>query len=264
MDGRRLLRIPTAAPYLWQLPELPKRPIDGWTDWLLSNWSKLSPTERSLGVDALIARSETARKLVDALVEKRVARQDINASQAQQIAAMKDQQMSQLLEVHWGSSQQSDANKRRSMERYRALVTSSDRQADLIQGRALYQKNCAACHQLFGEGGQLGPDLTGSDRGNLDYLLQNLVDPSASVAADYRLTIVTTKDGRVATGALIEKNRSSLVLRTPTGEERFSLEDVRKRTLLKTSLMPEGLLETLSDDDVIDLIAFLRTRVSAH
>lgn len=259
----RLLRRGPSSLRRAVLPELPKRPIEGWSDWLLSNWSTLSPGERSVGVDALSARRETAELLVNALANGKVARQEISASQAQQIVAMKNESMNELLDTHWGSLKRSDANKRQSMERYRALISSSTRQPNLTNGGTLYQKNCAACHQLFGEGGVLGPDLTGSDRGNLDYLLQNLVDPSASVAADYRITIVTTKDGRVTTGALVEKDRSSIVLRTLTGEERFATDEIRNRTLLKTSLMPEGLLETLSDEDVVDLIAFLRTRVSA-
>ncbi len=245
------------------IPTLPQRKITRWESWLLDNWTSLESVSRTVAVEALSARRESASLLVAALADGELHRTEITASQAQKMAAMKDPDLSDLLETHWGSVQQSSQAKRETINRYRALLTTSARKPNLNRGRALYSQSCAACHRLFDEGGQLGPDLTGSDRGNLDYLLNNIIDPSASVAADYRLTVATTKGGRVLAGALVESDRSGIVIRTLTGEERLANEDVRNRRLLKSSLMPEGLFQTLTDDDVIDLIGYLRTRVSA-
>ncbi len=74
--------------------------------------------------------------------------------------------------------------------------------ANLANGRALYASVCGACHVMYGEGGKIGPDLTGSGRANLDYLLENIADPSAVVSADYRMSLVTLKDGRASAGSL--------------------------------------------------------------
>ncbi len=72
--------------------------------------------------------------------------------------------------------------------------------ADRSQGRAVFDRICASCHKLYGYGGEIGPDLTGAGRDNLDYLLENLVDPSASVSADFRMVVVAMSDGRVLNG----------------------------------------------------------------
>ena len=67
--------------------------------------------------------------------------------------------------------------------------------ANLSHGRAVYSKTCMACHQLFGTGGDLGPDITGSNRENLDYILENIIDPNTEVAKEYMLTTIETRDG---------------------------------------------------------------------
>ena len=72
--------------------------------------------------------------------------------------------------------------------------------ADVNLGRAVFAKTCQQCHTLFGTGGKVGPDLTGSNRANLDYLLSNIVDPSAVLAKEYTPSIIQTEDGRIVTG----------------------------------------------------------------
>lgn len=245
------------------LPSLPGRRLEGWQGWLFTHWSTLTDIEKPLALDALIARLDTAKEVGQALAQGRLVRNDISASQAQKMAAMKDEALNALIETHWGSVQQSSQAKRDGIERYRALIAITTREQNLNLGKAIFTSTCATCHHLFGEGGKLGPDLTGSDRGSLDYLLNNIVDPSASVASDYRLSVATGKDDRVIAGSIVEKNKLELVLRTLAGEERMAMDDLRNLTTLKTSLMPEGLLESLTDDQVADLIGYLRTQVAA-
>ena len=84
------------------------------------------------------------------------------------------------------------------------------KRADLSQGRALFKKTCATCHRLFGEGEQVGPDITGSNRANLDYLLENVVDPSAVLGKDYRMSVLALADGRVISGLVQKETDSAL------------------------------------------------------
>ena len=89
------------------------------------------------------------------------------------------------------------------MKQFRDKLTPAVlKEANLGVGRQLFQRTCASCHILFGEGGKVGPELTGSQRHNLDYLLENMLDPSAIVANEYRVTVVTTTDGRVINGII--------------------------------------------------------------
>jgi putative membrane-bound dehydrogenase-like protein len=129
--------------------------------------------------------------------------------------------------------------------------------ADPAAGRSVWQKQCAACHRMHGEGGSLGPDLTGSGRRDLDYLLANIVTPSATVSPDYRMKQVVVADGRVLSGIVIRRTAETLLLRTQTGEETIPVDDVEEVIDGGVSLMPEGILERLDEAEVADLFRFL-------
>src|SRR5438067_6457678 len=116
------------------------------------------------------------------------------------------------------------------------------------QGRVVFNLACAPCHTLYGEGGKVGPDLSGAGRDNLDYLLENIADPSAVVSADFRMSVVTLKDGRVLNGLISSKTDRTLTLKTMTEiltVERAEVESMEESSL---SLMPEGLLEALKPE----------------
>ena len=121
----------------------------------------------------------------------------------------------------------------------------------------LFNQLCASCHVLYGQGKQIGPDLTGSNRDNLDYLLENIVDPSAVVPADFRMSVVTLSSGRVLTGVVGPQTGRTLAVQTQTERvlvERSEVDTVRPTAL---SLMPDGLLGAMRDEQVRDLIGYL-------
>lgn len=129
--------------------------------------------------------------------------------------------------------------------------------ADLPNGRRLFEAICAACHRLYGRGGDLGPDLTGSNRNNLDYLLENLLQPSAVVSDEYRLSVVALRDGRSLSGIVGREDAQSLMLRLPGSEMTFPKAEILTRQTLPQSLMPEGILQSLEPAARRDLIAYL-------
>ena len=110
---------------------------------------------------------------------------------------------------------------------------------------------------LYGRGGKLGPDLTGSGRTNLDYLLDNIVDPSSVVSTDYRMNVIELKDGRVLSGMISGQDRNSLTLRMPGSEILVSKSDIKKKQVLNTSIMPTGLLDNIGPDERRNLIGYL-------
>jgi putative heme-binding domain-containing protein len=129
--------------------------------------------------------------------------------------------------------------------------------ADLSAGRAIFGQTCAICHRLYGEGAEVGPDLTGSGRANLDYLLENVVDPSAVVPVEFRLHIVSLKDGRVFNGFVTAKSDRTLTLKTMTEKLTLDRGEITGIQELPQSLMPEGLLQSLGDTKVRDLLGYL-------
>jgi putative heme-binding domain-containing protein len=129
--------------------------------------------------------------------------------------------------------------------------------ADKGAGRALYESVCATCHTLYGNGGQIGPDLTGSGRANLDYLLENIIDPSAVVTADFRLNIVRLNDGRVLNGMISARTERTVTLRTLTEVVTVEKKEIVGAEELPLSVMPEGLLAAFDPRQKRDLIAYL-------
>ena len=116
---------------------------------------------------------------------------------------------------------------------------------------------CGQCHQLFGEGGALGPDLTGGGRRDLNYLVENIVDPSAVVDAAYFLNTLTLQDGRVLSGIVGAQNERTLTLRSVGQEHVIDRADIAKRETLPISLMPEGLLQAFTPEQQRDLLKYL-------
>jgi putative heme-binding domain-containing protein len=129
--------------------------------------------------------------------------------------------------------------------------------ADQAKGRALYAAVCGQCHKLYGEGGALGPDLTGSGRHDLNYLIENIVDPSAVVDAAYYLNSITLKDGRVLSGIVGAQSERTLTLRAVGQESVIDRQDIKARKIMPISLMPEGLLQAFTPEQQRDLLAYL-------
>jgi putative heme-binding domain-containing protein len=132
-------------------------------------------------------------------------------------------------------------------------------EANVSQGRALFQKTCATCHVMYGQGKNAGPDLTGGNRKNLDYLLENVVDPNAAVATDFRMSVLALKDGRVLNGVVVGKTDKVLTVQTQTESVFVAREDIDETRPTDASLMPEGLLGTLSEEQIRDLVGYLQT-----
>ena len=117
-----------------------------------------------------------------------------------------------------------------------------------------------ACHARDGQGGKLGPDLAGSWRNGIDYFLENIVDPNAVIGADFQLNVITKKDGAVVSGQIEKQSETSLVVRTTSETINVPLTEVKSREVSAQSLMPPGLLETLTERETIELLKFLTTR----
>ena len=103
----------------------------------------------------------------------------------------------------------------------------------------------------------IGPEITGSQRTNLDYVLENLIDPSAAVAKDFQMEIILTDAGRVITGLIVDESDQALTIQTANERLIVPKPEIERRTLSQVSMMPDGLLQTLSNDQVRDLIGYL-------
>ena len=124
----------------------------------------------------------------------------------------------------------------------------------------MFRKSCGNCHRLYGEGGKIGPDLTGGNRSNLDYLLGNIIAPSDEVPRQYTTSILALESGRVVTGVVVSESATTLSVQTDKERLEIPVNDVEERTRTNLSLMPDGLLDPLSETDVRDLIFYLQQK----
>ncbi len=211
-------------------------------------------------ISVLASRASHARVLLEFVAAGKLDRRNISAYHARQIHSFGDAELDRLLGQHWGELRNTPEEKKRQMDALRMkLKPETLKTADLKKGHEAFLKTCAACHRLYGEGGTIGPDLTGSGRKDLGYLVENIVEPSAVVPADYKMSFVELKDGRVLTGLVGEKRERTVGVQTLTEKLVIDRNDIQGIQPSALSLMPEGLLQGLSDQETRDLFAYLMT-----
>lgn len=227
---------------------------------LVKNYRKFYPAERPAVLDTLVSRPAFAAALLNALAAGRIERADVTAMQARQIRGFNDEALTKKLAEAWGEQRESSEDKKKLIADLKARLTKDAlAKADVSAGRVVFNNVCAACHTLYGQGNHIGPDLTGSGRHDLSYLLDNVVDPSAMVAADFRMTVLTLKDGRVLSGNIAAKTQRTITLRMVGQETTVERTEIASQQEFPMSLMPEGLLLTLNEQQQRDLVAYLQT-----
>lgn len=225
---------------------------------LLKTWPERSLDQQAATVDTLISRPSYAQSLLRAVESGKCPSSAITPYQARQIRSLGDAELSKKLTAVWGELRDTPEAKKAELVRWRERLTVDTlASADKATGRAIFQAVCATCHKLYGQGGVIGPELTGSDRGNLNYLLENILDPSAIVPNDFRMTVLTLKDGRVITGVVPQQTEKVVTVQTPAERLLIERASIASTQGLAMSMMPEGLLSALTPEQARDLIAYL-------
>ena len=166
-------------------------------------------------MNTLAARKGSAQALLAAVEAGKLPRGDLTADLVRQLRNLKDPSLDARIGQVWGTVRETTGDRARLIARYKAMLKSKPAHApDLAQGRAVFAKVCQQCHTLFGVGRQVGPDLTGSNRADLDYLLSNVLDPSALIGKDYLAHVIATTDGRVLTGIIRAEDKDTITLMT--------------------------------------------------
>jgi putative heme-binding domain-containing protein len=228
---------------------------------LAKSYRSFHPSERPSVIETLVTRPSFARALLDQVAAGSIPRADLSAFQARQIRSMGDPGLSRMLSEVWGEQRETTLERRAAIARLKSQLTPATlASADRGRGRATFNKLCASCHALYGHGGAIGPDLTGSGRENLDYLLENILDPSATVNADFRVAIVSMHDGRVLNGLVRSPTERTITLQSQTESLVLARGEIERIDPSPLSLMPEGQLDPLSGEEVRDLFAYLMYR----
>ncbi len=228
---------------------------------LARSYRSFHGTERGPLIETLVSRPVFAKAMLAEVAAGKIPRADITPFHARQIRGFNDAALTKQLTDAWGELREPAADKKALIAKLRARLSPDTlAKADLPAGRAAFTTFCATCHRLYGQGNDIGPDLTGAGRDNLDYLLDNIADPSAVVNADFRMTIVEMKDGRTLAGVIPAQTPKTVTIRALTGTTTVERADIAKMEQAPVSMMPEGLLEAMSETQVRDLIGYLMQR----
>src|SRR5262249_26693755 len=149
-----------------------------------------------------------------------------------------------------------DADKQKIIELKKKMILAGSA-PDLAAGHELARKTCLTCHKFYGEGAEVGPDLTGAGRSSLDALLANVIDPNQVVGKGYENVMIETKDGRSVSGRLVENTDSRVkLLAAGPKEEVVAKADIASMKTSELSVMPEG-LDQMPDADFRNLILYI-------
>ena len=230
---------------------------------VIDHYAKMPAPLRDKVRDVLVSRPAWSARAVSAVEKGTLPGKDFSLDQVRRILLHDDSALSARSEKLWGRVRPATSRETQGKIEAVARVLSKGK-GDPARGKPLVARLCLNCHQLFGEGEKIGPDLTAVDRKNLDVLLQNVVDPSGVIREGYQQYVVATVDGRVLSGLLAENSGGKVTVldakgvRTPLVEK--EVETVKRAD---ASLMPDSLLAPLSDQDVCDLFAYLRSEPAA-
>ena len=227
----------------------------------LIQWHQASATAsvRSQIRDILLGRKVFAREWLAAVDRGELSAAVTPLDQIQQVALHGDAELDELVRKHWGRFETSRGEKlaevRRLSNDLRATAGSP------VAGAAIFKKNCAICHQLFGEGTKLGPDLTSANRKDRDFMLISLVDPSSVIRKEFASYVVQTRDGRVLNGIVFDRSDAGITLINAKNEKTMiPANEIEGLNESQISLMPDNLYKQLTPQELRDLFSYLESR----
>jgi putative membrane-bound dehydrogenase-like protein len=223
---------------------------------LLEPWAAYSPSVRREVLEALFARPERLPPLLNAIEKKEVLAGQLEPFRVAQLRRHPDAKLRERAVKLFAG--QTAPEREKVVKDYRAAL---DLKSDTTRGKAVFKKNCSACHRLENVGVEVGPDLLSALRNkSREQLLIDILDPSREVDPRYINYLVTTKAGRSFSGMIAAETASSITLRRAEKAEDVILRsqiDIIEATA--KSVMPEGLEMQLTKQDLADVIAYLRS-----
>ena len=208
-------------------------------------------------IELLTQRPTWTKALLAAVEAKQIPASALNVTQLRRLQHSKDPEIANRVKTIWGTIRdRRNPHRERVADQIAQLLRSTP--GDPVAGQAVFKKLCAQCHKIYGEGQDVGPDITANGRNDFDQLLSNVFDPSLVIGPGYQATTVATTDGRVLTGLLVEDGKERVVLKLQGGKlETIPRSQIDEMKTSAVSLMPEEIEKQLATQEIADLCAFL-------
>jgi putative heme-binding domain-containing protein len=226
---------------------------------IVAGYGTMTPELKAQARGLLVSRAAWAQALIDAVRAGKIPAGDVDLGQVRQMLVHAQLELNRQIESLWGKV--TPATPREKQGKISAVQTMLAKgRGNATSGKQLALKHCGVCHQLFGEGNKIGPDLTTADRKNLAVLLPNVVDPSAVIRPEFVAYSAQTVDGRVLAGLMADSSSESVTLLDAKNvRTTLARSDVEVLEPMAISLMPERLLDALTTQEICDLFAYLRS-----
>jgi len=221
---------------------------------LLDVWPSATPSIRRAIAGVMVGSPNRAAALLDAIEGGAIPLGDLETAQRRRLVEHPSMQIRERAQSLIDSATPEARTK--AIERYRPVL---ERPGDAERGRAVFRKHCASCHRVGDVGVDVGPDIADTRTKTKAQLLEDILNPNASIDANDVAYVLASRDGEVFDGLIAAETASSLTLRRADREERTILRsEVEELRSTGKSLMPEGLEETIDQDAMADLLAFLK------
>ena len=222
-------------------------------------YETLNSEEKRDALNTLASRSAYAKELLFAIEKKSISSTDVSADIVRAMMNLNDPTIEKQIGQVWGIARRSAAERVQLIAATKKRLTAKKLEPpDLMLGRAMFQKTCAQCHTLYGVGGKISPDLTGSNRANLDYLLENVLDPSAVIPKEYTVTVFDMDSGRKITGIVKEETKDTVAVQTANELLILPKKEIDARKASDVSMMPDDILKTMNEFEFRSMIAYLQ------
>jgi len=225
---------------------------------ILAVYASLQLAEKRDAINTMGARKSYAKELLSALKGGAIPRADLTAASIRQLGDLSDPEINTWIEKEWGAVRPTPEARLKEIAEWKKFLLGSPK-GDPRKGRAVFAKTCMQCHTLFDAGGKVGPELTGANRQDMDYLLSNILDPSAVVGKDYQATTIKTKSERIVTGLIKQEDNNAVTLQTENDILIIPKNEIEARKLSEISMMPEGLLSNMTKDEARNLVGYLQS-----
>ena len=225
---------------------------------LTKDWKTLPPAVQNAALNLLSSRPAWSMLVMETFAAGKIPRAAFSSDILERLRQHSDEPLAALLAKHFPATPPAARETLRPrIEQVRGIIAAQP--GDPYKGEPLFTAKCAVCHTLFFKGGKVGPDLTSYQRDDLGTMLISIVDPNAEIRDGFQNFLVATKDGRRLSGILADQDANVVVLRGADGTEiTLRRDDIKKMNPAGTSLMPEGILDGLSDIEIRNLFAYLR------
>lgn len=224
---------------------------------ILAVYGSLQLPEKRDAINTLGARKGYAKELLAALKGGTIPRADLTAASIRQLGDLNEPEINSWIEKEWGSVRPTPEARLKEIAEWKKFLLAN--KGDVRKGRVVFAKTCMQCHTLFDAGGKVGPELTGANRQDMDYVLSNILDPSAVMGRDYQATTIRTKSERIVTGLIKSEDNNAVTLQTENDVLIIPKGEIDARKLSEISMMPEGLLSNMTKDEAKHLVAYLQS-----